>query len=187
MGVTKFWDNTPARFNLPSAYHLIAPVVGWDRAVQIGMRVWEACAPPSRSGGAGRRSRGRTGSIYIPHRINPDVPNRIVEIAGLEDAAKLVAAMPGEQLSFACIESASVAGRNRAIAAQVADGWPVVAVAHGFGITPRQVRRIVAAHRPKSRDDDIPPMEAAPLDGDHTGHTPTPRHGSTKHGNHREN
>ncbi|MGR4877273.1 Mor transcription activator family protein [Pseudoxanthomonas sp. LARHCG66] len=85
------------------------------------------------------------GSLYVPHRINPETPNRIVQIAGLEDAAKLVAAMPGEQLFFPCIESASLSRRNRAIAEQVADGWPTAAVARGFGITPRQVRRICSA------------------------------------------
>lgn len=142
---TTYWDRSPERFSLPSAYHVIAPVVGWDRAVQIGMRVWEVCAPPSRSGGPGRRSRGRMGSLYVPHRINPKTPDRIVEIAGMEDAAKLVAEMPGEQLFFPCIESASITRRNRAIAQQVADGWPTAIVAQGFGITARQVRRICAA------------------------------------------
>lgn len=144
VAMTGHWDRSPERFNLPSAYHIIAPVVGWDRAVQIGMRVWEVCAPPSRSGGPGHRSRGRMGSLYVPRRINPAVPNRIVEIAGPDDAAKLVAAMPGEQLFFACIESVSTTRRNHAIAEQVASGWPTVAVAQSFGITPRQVRRICA-------------------------------------------
>jgi DNA-binding CsgD family transcriptional regulator len=142
---TTYWDRSPERFNLPSSYHVIAPFVGWDRAVEIGMRVWEVCAPPSRSGGPGRRSRGRMGSLYVPHRINLEAPNRIVQIAGLKDAAKLVAAMPGEQLFFPCIESASITRRNRAIAEQVADGWPTASVAQGFGITARQVRRICAA------------------------------------------
>ena len=66
-------------------------------------------------------------------------------LASPDDAALLVQAFPGVTLGFHCLVPASIGHRDRAIAEQVKDGWPVATVAANFDLGERQVRRICQA------------------------------------------
>jgi len=136
------WDTTPERFALAKAYHEVAAVIGWDRAIEFGMKVWERKRPPSQRKSNPVHGGGR-GTIYVPRAIGGRVGSELVAMAGEDVAPLLAAAFGGESLQFPCIVSASIARRNKVIAQQVADGLRVASVAWGFDLTERQVRNIV--------------------------------------------
>lgn len=142
-----YWAKAPERFLLGKAYHDIASVVGWDRAVEIGSRVWELRTPPSRRQDRGRGLRGGAGRIYIPKNFDPLRDLAIVRIAGIEDAKRLIERFAGDAFEFPCIAVATTARRNRAIVEAVAEGTRKKVVACSFGMTERQVRRICRTER----------------------------------------
>lgn len=136
------WATSPERFHLAQAYHQVAEVIGWDRAVDFGMKVWELKRPPSRCKSDPVHG-GGYGHIYIPKALTRFAGGELVRLAGRDAAELLVAAFPGLCLEFPCVVSASIARRNRAIAQQVAEGRRAIDVAWSFDLTERQVRRIV--------------------------------------------
>lgn len=134
------WAELPERFALSPAYHEVARVIGWDRAISFGMSVWREKRPPS------RKNNGR-GVIYIPRELGGNLGSggaELIRLAGEADAAKLVGAFCGLHLEFNNIVPASIGRRNRAIIQHLRDGMSAVAVACAFGITDRQVRRIAS-------------------------------------------
>lgn len=126
---------------LSEAYHLVAAVIGWDRAVDFGGRVQSECQSPSHSRGCQR------GSIYIPHApIRPDGSrSRVLDFLSLQDAEALGAVMGGSSLVFSHIRRTTLGLRNRAIVAQARAGASSRLLAAGHGIDERQVRRIIAS------------------------------------------
>jgi len=142
----KGWETAPERFLLAKAYREVAEVIGWNRAVDFGMRVWEEKRPPSHAVTDPVHG-GGWGIIYIPTALTDSAGRELVRLAGSEDAGRLVKAFPGISLEFPCIVAASIPRRNKAITEQVADGHRVAVVACCFDITERQVRRICAAYR----------------------------------------
>lgn len=142
-----YWEKAPERLKLGQTYHEVASVVGWDRAVEIGMLAWHNASPPSKRRGRDAGRRGGFGAIYVPQKIDASGGQKIVKLIGMEDARRLVAAFPGEQLCFQSIEAASFDRRNRAIAEQVAEGRRAAVVAACFDLDERHVRRICAMQR----------------------------------------
>lgn len=130
---------------LAQAYHLVAEVIGWDAAIEFGMKVWETKRPPS-SRRLNAVGCGGRGVIYIPRALNVFFGRELVAIAGSANALKLAAAFGGEHLEFPCIAKASVRRRNLAIGEQVARGTSVRLVAAQFGLTEQHVRRIAKAN-----------------------------------------
>jgi hypothetical protein len=126
---------------LGSAYHEVAAVIGWDRAVQFGFAVWQTKRTPSHAAYDPIHGGGR-GDIYIPTALTEQHGQELVRLAGAEDAALLVKAFPGTTLGFQCLVRASIPRRDRAIAEQVKDGWSVAVVAVLFDLGEKQVRRI---------------------------------------------
>lgn len=124
---------------LSNAYHEVAAVLGWERAIEFGMRVWETKRPPShRRTGAG----DRRGAIYIPSSIGDFAGTSLVSIVGHMDAVRLVDRLGGSYLQFSDTVPASIARRNEAVAQQVTGGFSVASVAACFDLSRRQVRRI---------------------------------------------
>lgn len=136
------WADAPERFHLAQAYHQAAEVIGWDRAIEFGMKVWEAKRPPSRSKSDPIHG-GGYGCIYIPRALTRFSGGELIRLAGREAAERLVKAFSGMYLEFPCIVSASIARRNKAISQQVAEGRRIADVAWAFDLTDRQIRRIV--------------------------------------------
>jgi hypothetical protein len=134
-----YWDTAPARFLLSPAYHQVAEILGWDRAVEIGYLVWEKKCAPSRH----RKGVGRVGALYVPGNVEPH--SAIVKLIGLDDARRLSAAFGGEQLCFPSLEAASIPSRNKAIRERATDGFRPEEIGATFDLTARQVRRICRA------------------------------------------
>lgn len=139
----KGWESRPERRLLASPYHLVAEIIGWDRAIAFGMAVWKEKRPPSRGKSDPTHGGGR-GVIYVPNSLydGKGQPREIVRLAGAEVAAKLVRTFAGEFLEFPSIIATSIKHRNKAIAQQCADGISDAAVALLFDLTERQIRRI---------------------------------------------
>jgi hypothetical protein len=137
------WEKNPARHFLAGSYHMVAEVIGWDRAIEFGMKVWREKRPPSKTKTDPVRGGGR-GVIYIPRRMRTKdgKPSEIVSFAGDEIASLLVKTLPGEFLYFPCIIAANKKRRNEAIAEQLSDGFSVHSIAFAFDMTERNVRRI---------------------------------------------
>jgi hypothetical protein len=127
---------------LSQTYHDVAAVIGWEKAVELGMAVWERKKPPGRQR-QNRTGRGEGGVIYIPALIAEHSGRQLVELVGIDDALRLITAFGGTYLFFPSIERASRPRRDKAIAEQVRSGSRMAAVACAFGLTERQVRRIV--------------------------------------------
>lgn len=131
------WESDPERFALPETYHRVAEVIGWDAAIAFGMGVWEEKRPPSQAQIFGR------GMIYIPRALDGRCGKDLVRLAGPENAALLVEEFSGMQLAFSNIKSASIRRRNRAVITQFNQGLKDKIVAYSFGLTDRQIRRII--------------------------------------------
>lgn len=129
---------------LAQSYHMVADVIGWEAAIEFGMRVWETKRPPSKPSGKAVRGGGR-GVIYIPRTINAFFGRDLVDLVGAKDALKLSAAYGGEHLEFPCIAKASIRRRNSAIATQLCSGASAREVATLFDLTEQHVRRIAKA------------------------------------------
>ena len=132
------WEERPERFALAPIYHDVAEVIGWDRAIRFGWRVWWEKRPPS-----GIHDRAR-GLIYIPKKLRKRCGSELIRIAGEHDAALLVNAFGGMPLEFPNILPASISRRNRAIVQQIQEGIRPSFVAASFGLSLRQVRRIAS-------------------------------------------
>ncbi|CAN7353450.1 hypothetical protein LJR143_001867 [Pseudoxanthomonas sp. LjRoot143] len=144
MSDESWWATAPERFTLAQAYHLVAEVIGWDAAVNFGMKVWDAKRPPSSTATSSVHGGGR-GVIFIPKTINVFFGRNLVDMVGTENALKLAAAFGGERLEFPCIARASIRGRNRAIAQRIAEGARTRTVAVEFDLTEQHIRRIAKA------------------------------------------
>lgn len=136
------WARAPERLALAAVYHEVAEIIGWDAAVDFGMKVWETKRPPSRAKYHPVHG-GGYGVIYIPHALTAIAGGELIRLAGRQNAKRLVHQFPGLNLSFPCIVAASMARRNKAISQQIADGCSMASVAFGFDLTERQVRRII--------------------------------------------
>jgi hypothetical protein len=137
-----WWDTAPERHLLGDSYKLFASVLGWERAIDIGFRIWQEKRPPSKLGGVS--DHGSEGVIYVPKRISETKPPEIVRFGGEADSHKLSAALGGEVFTFPSLEMVFRGHRNRAIVKQVASGLRMDIVAASFGISERQARRVCA-------------------------------------------
>lgn len=126
---------------LAKDYQAVAEVIGWQRAVDFGLRVWETCRPPSRAN-TNDLGGGGTGFLYIPHALAGTKLSRLV---GIEDARKIIARFAGETLQFPPIVVASTARRNRLVVASLANGHSLRSTCGAFGVTPRTILRITRA------------------------------------------
>ena len=133
-----YWENAPERWRLPQIYHEVAEILGWDKAVQIGLRVWDNKRPPS-----SLKTAGGVGCLYVPKSLEVSGNSSVIlDLLEYEDATKLVEEFSGQIIFFGNIESASVPRRNDAIRKEIAEGARAEVVACRFGLTARQVRRI---------------------------------------------
>lgn len=110
--------------------------------MDLGFLVWRDKRPPHRKR-ASRSKSGEGGFIYIPLDFENRCGRDLISYVGLADARRLAIAFGGEYFFFPSMERAFKAHRDRAIAAQVRSGVRLALVACGFGISERQVRRIV--------------------------------------------
>lgn len=140
---TDLWAEAPERFTLSSAYHDVARLIGWDRAIEFGMAVWREKRPPSTAPSDPIHGGGR-GMIYIPSKLYGTFGRELIRLAGLESAGRISRAFPGCYLVFSSIVCTTTSRRNRIISEQVANGARIAAVACCFDVTERQVRRIFA-------------------------------------------
>lgn len=129
---------------LGSAYHEVAAVIGWERAVAFGFAVWQEKRTPSHAAYDPVHGGGR-GDVYIPTALSDRHGQELIRLAGPESAAALIKAFPGATFGFQCLVPASIPRRDRAIAEQVKDGWSVATVAALFDLGERQIRRICQA------------------------------------------
>lgn len=123
---------------LPQIVRDVAEVIGRRQAFILA----GAVCPPASPEGLGR-VRGRSGCIYIPRRLKVGRHERLTEIVGANDAAKLVRAFGGEILHFPSGEAYARHLRDRAIRRMVMDRWPVSAVAWMFDVCERTVQNLM--------------------------------------------
>jgi len=83
--------------------------------------------------------------LYVPKRLHGKWADRLVKIIGKDDASKMVEHYQGEILSLSPPRKPYLAFRNAAIRAQHEKGVSVKWLAFIFDMTPRQIRKIVAA------------------------------------------
>lgn len=155
---TDWLATRPERWRLSPTYLRVAEVIGFGRAVDLGMILWDANRFKSRKVPVGR---GRAAVLYVPSRHRgPGVPPaklpKIYRFASYEDAGRLIQAFRGERLEFVCIEAMSIPARNRSMAEQFAQlGMRDKQLAALYGLTPRQVRRILATQRPEATESHV--------------------------------
>ncbi|UNK57163.1 hypothetical protein MNQ95_13655 [Pseudoxanthomonas daejeonensis] len=142
MGNGDPWETAPVRFLLGRAYHDVAEVLGWQKAVDFGMDVWARKRPPSERKAQSVYGGGH-GSIYIPEKVNSFFGHELVELLGEDDAKALSARLGGEILEFSAIAPAFKKQRNQAILDRAMEGLSPNVIAFLFELTPRSVRRII--------------------------------------------
>lgn len=103
--------------------------------------------------------------MYVPSRLTPD--HRLVAIIGWMLAERLVKAFGGDIIFLAMCANIVRNDRDQAIAEAVARNATPAAIAARFGMSERQVRRIIAKVRA-----DIAAMETKRIHGDHPVNIP---------------
>lgn len=123
---------------LPQIVRDVAEVIGRRQAFVLA----GAVCPPATPGRRGA-IRGRSGCIYIPCKLKDGRHERLTEILGVHDAAKMVTAFGGEILHFPSGEAYTRNLRDRAIRRMAQERWPVPVVAWMFDVCERTVQNLL--------------------------------------------
>lgn len=132
-----------ANYDLCEGERAIAAVLGRRRALEISGALMDQ-VPPSRQkrGGQGTKTRGRMACVYIPVSFQRGSAKRLIEVAGREDAEKLIRTFAGEILWFSNSRSMVLRHRNNTIRAERERGASIKVLAVLFDLTPRAIHRI---------------------------------------------
>ncbi len=125
---------------LGAGYHEMAEVIGWKKAVDLGMWVFENKKRNKTGHGDDR------GTICIPISLETATARGMADVIGEDATKRLIQECPGCRPIFGSIEPASIPRRNRAICEQLKQHefhWELIAAS--FGLTVRHVRNIYRA------------------------------------------